>query len=397
MLDRRKVIDALQAKREQFTTFESEQRRQSVAADEKLTQFCRLSAEEMLQLLADRQVDWSGAEPTAELDRAEGLRLPFAQRWQSHENARAWALDVLRDAPVAAVDGSQIMPSKELSLPVAAVQVGWYINYHAPGGRYEKDVRFEVLAPDELAAEESGGEFGDWRVNQRRFVLECDQLCALMGRFAAEPEERRPLCIFDGSLIISFAGQLRPDRSGPYVRAVEQLLDISRALRVPLAGFVDSSSSKDVLTLVNIVTGPPYLSLTDGALLDDVLSEWGDRSPLFVCARGDMLSTQGRAAFYRDVVFSYVRLAQDRPPARIEMPRWLWEEGRAQQVLDLVRAECVVGANGYPYAVETADAVTVLQMGDRDRFFSLFQQFAASQGMSLNQSRKSLSKAARRG
>ena len=65
-------------------------------------------------------------------------------------------------------------------------------------------------------------------------------------------------------------------------------------------------------------------------------------------------------------------------------------------VLDLVRAECVVGAKGYPYAVETADVVAVLQAPDRDRFYSLFQQFAEAQGLSLHQSRKSLSKAVRR-
>ena len=166
--------------------------------------------------------------------------------------------------------------------------------------------------------------------------------------------------------------------------------------RVPLAGFVDSSSSKDFLTLLNLVTGQPYLSLTDGPLLAGSLPEWGDRSPLFICARGDQLSMQGRATYYRDVVFSYVRLAQNRPPARIEMPLWLLQEGRSQQVLDLVRAECVVGAKGYPYAAETADAVAVLQMIDRERFYALFQQFAEAEGLYLNQSRKSLSKAVRR-
>ena len=396
MLDRRKVINALQTKREQFTTFEGEQRLQSSEASEKLARFCRLTVEQVRQLLDERQVEWPGAEPTAELDQAQTLCMPFVQRWHTHESARAWALDILRDVPVAAVDGSQIMPSKELSLPVAAIQVGWFINYHAAGGQYEKDVRFEVMGPGELASDDQSAEFADWRVNQRRFVLECEQLCVLMARFASEPEDRRPLCLFDGSFIISFAGQLRPDRAAPYVRAVEQLLATSYALRVPLAGFVDSSSSKDVLTLVNTVTGAPYVSLTDGALLAELLPGWGDRSPLFVCARGDLLSTQNRAGFYRDVVFSYVRLAQNRPPARIEMPAWLWEEGRSQQVLDLVRAECVVGANGYPYAAETADAVAVLQMPDRDRFFALFQQFAEMQGLSLNQSRKSLSKVARR-
>jgi hypothetical protein len=396
MLDRRKVVDALQSKREQFTTYQSEQRRQSSQASEKLAQFSRLTAEVVKEMLADRNVEWPGAEPTPELDVAQQLRLPFAQRWRSHEDARAWALEVLADRPIAAVDGSQVMPSKEMSPPVAAVQVGWYINYHAAGGHYEKDVRFEILAPEELAPDDSGAEFADWRVNQRRFILECEQLCDLMVRFADEAEERRPLCLFDGSFIISFAGQLRPERGLPYVRAVQQLLATSKQCRVPLAGFVDSSSSKDFLTLLNVVTGQPYLSLTDGPLLASSLPEWGDRSPLFVCARGDQLSIQGHAAFYRDVVFSYVRLAQDRPPARIEMPIWLWEEGRSQQVLDLVRAECVVGAKGYPYAAETADAVAVLQMIDRERFYALFQQFAEAEGLYLNQSRKSLSKAARR-
>ena len=78
------------------------------------------------------------------------------------------------------------------------------------------------------------------------------------------------------------------------------------------------------------------------------------------------------------------------------MPLWLWQEGRSQQVLDLVRAECIVGAKGYPYAAETADAVAVLQMIDRERFYALFQQFAETEGLQLNQSRKSLSKAVRR-
>jgi hypothetical protein len=396
MLDRSKVVSALQSKREQFTTYQSEQARQSSQATDKLDRFGRLTAAQIVQVLAERNVEWPGAEPTAEFDAAQQLRIPFGERWRSHEDARAWARQALTDCPVAAVDGSQILPSKEIAPPIAAVQVGWYINYHAVPGRYEKDVRFEVLPPGELAAGEGDAEFADWRVNQRRFELECEQLIELIVRFGREAEARRPLCLFDGSFIVSFAGQLRPERGMPYVRAVRDVLVASREHRVPVAGFVDSSASKDFLTLLNLVTGQPYLSLTDGALLQDILPQWGDRTPLFVCARGDQLSTQGRAEFYRDVVFSYVRLAGDRPPARIEMPIWLWEEGRAQQVLDLVRAECVVGAKGYPYAAETADAVAVLQMIDRERFYALFQQFAEAEGLTLNQSRKSLSKASRR-
>ena len=97
----------------------------------------------------------------------------------------------------------------------------------------------------------------------------------------------------------------------------------------------------------------------------------------------------------RDVAFTYVRLTRNRPPARVEMPRWILDERRAEDVLDLVRAECVVGA-GYPYAVETADAVAVLSQQDRERFLAIFQQFAEQEDMQFSLARKALSKQARR-
>ena len=60
-----------------------------------------------------------------------------------------------------------------------------------------------------------------------------------------------------------------------------------------------------------------------------------------------------------------------------------------------MRAECVVGA-GYPYALETADAVAVLTMQDRERFYWLFQEFAEREGLPLQFSRKAVSKRGRR-
>jgi hypothetical protein len=72
------------------------------------------------------------------------------------------------------------------------------------------------------------------------------------------------------------------------------------------------------------------------------------------------------------------------------------EEGFAEDILDLVRAECVVGAGGYPYAAETADALAVISHADRERFYSLFEQFAHQSGMALVQARKAASKHARR-
>jgi hypothetical protein len=75
MLDRSKVVSALQSKREQFTTYQSEQRRQSSQASDKLAKFGQLTAAAVRQALADRNIEWPGAEPTPELDQAQQLRL----------------------------------------------------------------------------------------------------------------------------------------------------------------------------------------------------------------------------------------------------------------------------------------------------------------------------------
>lgn len=400
MLDREKVIVAFEQKRAAFQEFLDSQQQQRRLLSDWLEQFHRLDAQGLLAKLAELDIGWPGALPTPELDRAHRLCLAFAVRWNNHAQARQWALSVLEGRPVAAVDGSQITPTKDLSIPIGAVQVGWFVNDHLPGGSYIKDVEFEVLAPHELAQEEGDAPdergFPDWRVNQLRFERECEKLCDLMARYADGAEPARPLCFFDGSFIISFAGQMRPERARPYLAAVQAMLACSEQCRVPLVGYVDSSYSRDLVALVEAVTGHSVgAGMTDSTMLSSLLPNWGDRSPVFVCARSDALSEEGRADFYREVAFVYVRLTQDRPPARVELPYWLAVEGRVDEVLDRVRAECVVGA-GYPYAVETADAVAVIGQQDRRRFYALFEQFAHAQQLSLVQSRKARSKESRR-
>ena len=406
VINREKVIHALEAKRSQFEHYRAGLARQQALVDVRLAGLLRRTADEILAFLAESDIEWPGSLPTVALDAADTLRLPFGVAWESHEAARGWARQILEGRPVVAVDGSQVAPSKDLSIPVGAVQVGWYINYHTPGGRYVKDVAFEVLTPDEL--NDTGDEDGratsrsgdrlmpDWRVNQRRFEAECERLCALMTEFAGWPDADKPLCFFDGSFIVSFAGQMQPSRGLVYVDKVRELLDCSAATRVPLVAFVDRSYSRDLVNLVDVLAGESEtLTLSDAALLQPLLPNWGDRSPLFLCARADQLSQNGHADFYQDVAFTYVHLNQGRTPARVELPRWLVEEGRAEDVLNLVRAECVVGA-GYPYAVETADQLAVISQADRERFYLLFEQFLSRDGLVLVGTRKAASKAVRR-
>lgn len=403
MLDRQKVIIALEEKRPHFEGYAGDLRSQRSVVEARLAKLQEYTYQSLSNYLDSLGDSPKGALPTPEWDEAEDLCIPFGETWANHEDARRWAMEVLAGRPVAAVDGSQIPPSKDFNIPVGAVQIGWFINPHDPSVPYVKDISFAVLSPSEL--DEELDEVADdrampnWRVNEERFVRECEQLCKIMADYADAPQRAKPLCFFDGSLIVSFAIQLREGRAQQYLSAVRKLIDCSRDCRVPVVAFVDRSFSHDFVNLVDVVSGTnagnDSLRISDAGLLDAYLHHWGDRLPLFYCDRQDNLRKQYDPKLYNDVAFTYIRLTRDRVPARVEMPWWIVEEGLANDILDLVRAECVVGG-GYPYAAETADALAVISHADRERFYSLFEQFAHQSGMEFVQARKAASKSARR-
>ncbi len=401
MLVRSKVIAALEAKKDRFAGYQVELRDTLDRYREALERLPSLSRAEIEARFDEAEIAWPGARPTDEQDRLHDTVITFGERWANHQQARAWAREVLLNTPTFAVDGSQISPSHDFSLPVGAVQVGWFENPHAPGGQYVKDLAFEVLAPDELAGEEESGDgdFPDWRVNQRRFEMECRVIVEYIQAHAAQYPQGgaapAPLCFFDGSLVVSFTRHMHPNLRRDYVRAVTDMLRASQAGRVPLVGYVDTSSARDLVTmLAHLYRLPPAPRLNDGALLRSRMG-WGDRSQVYLCARDDnVLPEYGPQA--REICFTYLKTTADGSPARLEFPRWLAEdEAELERTLNLVRAECVVG-NGYPYALETADAVAVISLQDRERFYATFQQFAEKENLPLRYSRKALSKRTRR-
>jgi hypothetical protein len=389
MLHPGKLLKALQAKGALFAQAEATRQHQLAALADALDGLAGQTLGDIESRLAS--IPWPGAHPTDEHEQCSGVVLAFPETWSDHQQARQWALDVLQGVPTFATDGSQIPPAKDISIPVAVVQVGWFENRHQPEGSYTKDTAVEVLAPDELADEEQQeGGFPDWRVNWRRFQLEVERLIGYMQENAgAQPT---PLCFFDGSLVVSFAQHMRPERQQLYVGAVLRLLDASAETGVPVVGYVDTSYANDLTSMLAHLAGlAPRGRVSDAGLLRPRMA-WGDRTQVYTCARDDDVQNK----YYQRVCFTYLKTTATNPPARVEFPRWLFERRELMnRVLDLVRAECVVGT-GYPYPLETADAVAVLSMQDRDRFYHLFQQFAQQQRLPLRFSRKAVSKRGRR-
>lgn len=331
----------------------------------------------------------AGARPleAAPVD-AQGV-VRFDCQWANREEGQDWVRQVLTGITTFAVDGSQIFPSKDLSLPIALIQVGWFENPHSPAGNYQKDIRLEILTPEDLRAGPQG-QLGDRKVNIRRFEMEIERLVEFIE---ACPTPDQCLVFFDGALVVTFAEPFDEESQAAYVTAMLKLLKASEQHRVPLVGYIDTSYAHDLTRLLHHSCGLPETERVHDAQVINSGLNWGDRVGFYRCDRGGILDQCGELS--DRIGFTYLKTTRDTYPARLEMPLWVWQEGRLNAVLDWVRAEVVVGG-GYPYAIETADQTAVLQTQDRQVFYRILQEWAAQETIKLRFSRKMVSKVRRR-
>lgn len=389
MLRSQQVLAQLEAKREDFRRFDQgvwQTRHTYLEALATLESWDLAQWEQQL-----RGVETPGARPTSAWRQA--WRQGFGYVWQNWEDCSAWVAQTIEGITTFAVDGSQIYVSKDISVPVALIQIGWFENHHSRAGTYVKDARLEVMTPADLGADRSG-EPRELQVNVRRFQLECARLSEYMWANAGRDD---CLVFLDGGLVATFAEVFAPAVQQVYAQTLLALLRTSESCRIPLIAYIDTTYTRDLVNLVGQVCGLAAApSLHDAQLLDTYLN-WGDCTPMFVCARGGT-NHQGILTAYEEMAdrigFVYLK-TNDNYPVRLELPLWLLEAGRLGWVLDVVRAEVAIG-KGYPYAIETADQVAVLRNEDRQQFLRLMQDWSAQHDLNLRLSRKLASKLTRR-
>ncbi len=393
MLDIRQVANAFAIRKNEFA---AESRHTASCLAEVRPLLCQLEKlDQQTLLLKLNEHSNPGALPTTEHIAGASIIRSFPERWESRAEALVWARSILENVQTCAVDGSQIAPSRDWSIPIGAVQAGCFINEHTPAGEFHKSLRFEIMTGSDLAqdADDLHG-FPDQQVNLRRFELECQTLCDYMQ----SSQDSRALAFYDGSFILSFAGALHPDLSQAYVSAIRTVLDTSRQTRIPVVGYVDSSYAHDLLRMLATLHNLELpANLTDAGLLETGM-HWGDRSELWCCARQDRLTAQAGSIgsdYYNQVDFTYLQVSSQNPPARLEIPVWAAESGLTEQITDIVRAECIVGS-GYPYPLETADALAVLNVQDREQFYRIYQEHLDELSIPLHLARKTASKRRRR-
>ncbi|GCE11074.1 DNA double-strand break repair nuclease NurA [Tengunoibacter tsumagoiensis] len=422
MLHKGKLLAALNTKRGQFSLYDGsfgEQLAMYQYALETLYQRYSSSAEVEHILPPDEAgMPPAGARPSIEFDRwlvnAEqsdyhAPHIPFGRDFANHEQARQWA-ECIEGVTTVAVDGSQLLPWRDASIPVALVQVGFFVNPHSAGRPYVKDVHMEVLSPDEImeasrseASDPDSYPYSEMQVTMRRYMLEIETLCQQMERLANDRRDEdpvySPVVFFDGSLVVSFALTMPSPYRERYIASAISLLKTSEELRIPLIGYIDTSYARDMIGMLRrLDSAQAHPVLRDTKKIHDALLwqghlHWGDRTPAMLCARDDILQSYG--AYRNKIAFCYLQTTANRPPTRLEFPRWMLDDGILDPVIDVIRAEVIAG-NGYPYAIETADAVSVITMQDRSEFYNHFQGFMERQGVKFTFSTKSTSKSRRR-
>ncbi|HYL99059.1 MAG TPA: DNA double-strand break repair nuclease NurA [Blastocatellia bacterium] len=395
MIYREKVKTALESLRREFQQFDSDFAASCAVYGKALARSAAIGSRDLAERLAREQCP--GAIPVEEFGADRPIIASLAVNWRNHEEARAWAYNKLLGRITFAADGSQIIPTKDYSIPVAAVQVAWFENPHSPDEAYVKDAVFEVLPPSEITGGASAVTgISEQAIHRKRYSLEVKALRDFMRRAAVRgfDPEQPPLVFFDSLLVISFADTFQPEQKQYYISEIVSLLDASERTGIPLVGFVDKSYARDLTVMIQTANGlPASETINDAGLLKPLMS-WGDRSSFFQCARQGILG-QYPEKWRTGLGFVYLKTASDAAPARLDLPMWIYERGLLDYVIDTVRAEVIAG-NGYPYALETADATAVLSAVDREVFYAAFQEFAQRERVNLRISRKAVSKAHRR-
>lgn len=403
MLYRELLTNELKNQREDFQNYVREQATDLGFYLDALHELEKLDCAEILQRLSHAQN--VGAIPADEIDRHKSFTFSFEQNWENHEQARAWAFGILENRTTFAADGSQLYAEKETSLPIAAIQIGWFENPHNSEFGYEKNARFFVLSPEKLLSQDEPV-IPETKVGQYRFEAEIDKAKEFLEKKSGwrTRGERMPLAFYDGTLLLSTP---HPDTGlqAAFTNKLVELVNFSKATEVPIIGYVDRSYARDLLTMLDtfaLKSDTGVKNLHDSTILhaeidffSPVLKSWGDRTCFCYSNRRGLSAFLDPQTGKSSVGFTYLQTTGESAPARIDVPAWIYEQGFLEEVLDTIRAECVIGL-GYPYALETADQTAVITVSDREIFLRALQDFANREKLNFSVSRKSASKGRRR-
>lgn len=293
----------------------------------------------------------------------------YDRTWEDRETAVKWIDEILSNKAVAASDGSQIYPQKEMFIAIAVIQSGMVLNRHGSKD-YENRTRIKLLSPDDLGQEGMLPKHRDEIVDAFRFEMECESLGQMLR------VEKDVTALLDGSLVLSHIQSAKNEARQAYLRAVTNLLETAEETKKMLGAFIDLSKSTDLVSMLSHLMGKEKRSrVWDVKLLKGTM-KWGDRTKAFVCDRDDRWG-KGKSALdmygqFRDSIgFFYIQLNNE-TPARVEFPVWIWQEGRLEDLADIIRAEVLIKGD-YPDILYRAHNLAVINQREKKIFLNMIK------------------------
>lgn len=320
------------------------------------------------------------------------------------EPLAAYPVEPVPDYRVVASDGSQILPDHHEATGCYLVNVGLVdIDYRTGSARLGSAPEV-CWAPGDLYPTFGGGrQEADGRVvGARRFAAECDALRAALSTHT--------LALVDGTLLLWW---LEPDpvrlRSlGPHdlktrtLESLTALLAAGRDLDAPVAGYLSSPRTTDVVSMLKVVLCTEEPVDCDRCPYVSGAKAWDPRArsallpvPEKPCEEADpvsdahvfvrLLEPGQRSARFRsaakvtaayDVPIDFVYLHAGGEIARLEFPAWV-TPGTLDRLCGAVVDQCAKGL-GYPVALQEAHEQAVVKASDRRAFLDLVRRQGVS-------------------
>jgi hypothetical protein len=314
----------------------------------------------------------------------------FNKKLASRKEATDWALSILKDKTIAAVDGSQIFPSKEISASIGLAQSYTIINSHKEGGQFSTSAIMSLIFPDDFEEYGSRYVYAEAPVSLKRFELECDSIIDFMDRHKGCP------IFFDGSIVLSFINQVEEKLRERYVKKIISMLDASEETKTPVIAYTDLSLNRDLVTLIQkyfMLRYSPYIK--DIHLIRSSMA-WGDRTRAFLSDRDDKGGKENKSVLdlygkHRDMVAFFYIQASGGLPSKVEIPLWCYNSGMVDDIADIIRSECIIRP-GYPDIIHRAHEYAKISHTENELFNSILESFAIQNNIKLYRSAKEFNK-----
>ena len=285
-----------------------------------------------------------------------------------------------------AADASQAAPGRHSPLPYYVINAGRVVIRYGEGATASLDS--EPALGDFSSAEEELSYLG-YEVRRDAYISE-ERLLAEFGALAELSRKIEPpaVAMYDGSLILWYLRKQPEKRRRDVVKALTTWLDVSRDNGVIPIGYISKPGARDVIYDLALlacdrehahcescragrqrsdVPCSEIVKLHDADVFSET-SESGERSAVFINRLTPVLDEYGD----EDNRIAYFYLNVGTEVARVEFPRWVFDDGLINVAQSLALDQSYKGA-GYPRVLALAHEYALVERKEADAFLGLLE------------------------